>query len=196
METRPIRVAVLAAAPALAIAIAIAAAPAGAGAPNAGSPEPGGPPRAVLVVRHAEKETGSPDPALDAAGRERAAALARALADVPLDAVYSTPFRRTLETAQAVLDARDGRAERIETPYGGDVEAFARALAERLLRERPGGTALVVGHSNTVPATLRALGVRDVPELDERDYDDLFVVLFGADGAARLLHLHYGAPSP
>jgi hypothetical protein len=47
-----------------------------------------------------------------------------------------------------------------------------------------------------VPAILAALGVPEPPEITEADYDDLFVVTTSGREPARLLHLHYGAPSP
>src|SRR5690554_7862592 len=66
-----------------------------------------------IVVRHAEKASDHPDdPALDADGQARAVALAQALAEVPVSAVYATPTRRTRQTAaplaaEKALEVRD-----------------------------------------------------------------------------------------
>ena len=62
----------------------------------------------------------------------------------------------------------------------------------KLLAQHGGQRVLVVGHSNTLPPLIEALGVPRAPELTESDYDDLFVVERPAEGPARLLHLHYG----
>mgnify|MGYP001822843450 FL=1 len=66
----------------------------------------------IIFVRHAEKAATPPDdPGLSAAGQRRVAELTRQLRDADvvagIDAIYSTPFRRTQETAQPVADALD-----------------------------------------------------------------------------------------
>jgi phosphohistidine phosphatase SixA len=140
----------------------------------------------VFVVRHAEKvEDGAKDPRLTAAGRARAAQLARVLGDAGLTGVYSTDYRRTRETAGPAA-AEDGLEVRIYDP------SKPEALAARL-RARA-GRYLVVGHSNTVPGLVRALGGDPGPEMSEAEYDRLYVVLIGPGGATTL-RLRYGASS-
>ena len=162
-------------------------------AERGGETEPAsGSPTLVILVRHAEKSAGGPDPRLSPPGRERASELARALADVPVDALYASQYLRTRETLEPLAAALDRPIE--TAPIEGDVAAWARGFAERLLREHPGGTVVVAGHSNTVPVLLRALGAHDAPDLSEKDYDDLFWVW--SDGvSARWVHLHFGARS-
>jgi 2,3-bisphosphoglycerate-dependent phosphoglycerate mutase len=58
----------------------------------------------LLLIRHAlpvriEGATGPADPPLAEIGRRQADALAEWLADEPLDAIYTSPLRRALETA-------------------------------------------------------------------------------------------------
>jgi len=139
------------------------------------------PPATFVVVRHAEKASdGSSDPPLAAAGIGRARALARRLADEPLVAVYSTPFRRTRETARpsAVL-------------HGVTVTTYDSALpapefATQLRAAHPSGTVLVVGHSNTVPAIASALCDCRVAPLGENDYDAIYTVRIQGDGTGVL----------
>jgi broad specificity phosphatase PhoE len=70
----------------------------------------------VLLIRHLEPDEsvsgrayGALDVPLSAAARRSAEGLARALEDVPLVAVYASPLRRALETAQPIA-ARHGFA--------------------------------------------------------------------------------------
>jgi hypothetical protein len=56
-------------------------------------------PALVFLVRHAEKQTDGEDPALTAAGRQRALELARLLGESGISEVYSTDFARTRDTA-------------------------------------------------------------------------------------------------
>jgi len=109
-----------------------------------------------------------------------ARALARRLADAPLVAVYSTPFRRTRETARpsAVLH---GVAV---TTY--DSALPAPAFAAQLRAAHPSGTVLVVGHSNTVPAIASALCGCQVAPLGENDYDAIYTVRIQGDGTGVL----------
>lgn len=146
----------------------------------------------VVVVRHAEKvnDPTNRDPELSEAGVERAAALARTLADLPVTGVYSSGYIRTKETARPTAEL-----------FGLEVEVRdprdSQGLSDEILRERSGECVLVVGHSNTVPAMLAALGVADPPALSESDYDDLFIVRVPDDGSEpMLLWLHTGAPDP
>ena len=148
----------------------------------------------VVVVRHAEKADSGSDPALSEAGRARAELLARQLIDLDVEAIYATQFLRTQQTAQPLAEQLD--LEITVDTLGEDLEAALRGIGERLLEERAGQTVLVVGHSNTVPALIEALGVGDAPPLTDSDYDDLFVVTVSPAGEAGMLHLHYGARSP
>jgi probable phosphoglycerate mutase len=67
-------------------------------------------PTTILLIRHGENEwTASHKLAgrisgvhLSAVGREQAEALGQCLADTKLDALYTSPLERTLETAQAI----------------------------------------------------------------------------------------------
>ena len=150
---------------------------------------------AVFLVRHAEKATGVEDPSLTSEGRVRAQALAHVLADAGIETIYSTEFSRTRETAEAVSKAT-GLEVRIFPVGDRSVDAFIEDMATDILDRQTGRTVLVVGHSNTVPALMRALGATKATDLTEKDYDDLFLVELEDSGSVRLLQLHYGALSP
>ena len=57
----------------------------------------------------------------------------------------------------------------------------------------PGATALVVGHSNTVGAIIRELGVKETIKIADSEYDNLFIVTVGNNGVATLQRLRYGS---
>ena len=150
-------------------------------------------PITVILVRHAEK-AGVPsdrDPELSYAGRVRALTLAHVLGEMSIDVIYSTPFKRTSNTARPIAEALG--LEVTVTPIGGD---FAAGMAATLREHRPGEVVLVVSHSNTVPAIINALGAGPLEQLGEDEYDDLFVVTLNGNGTAHAVRLRYGVPTP
>ena len=159
-----------------------------------GAASAAGGPGTVILVRHAEKAAlPSDNPPLSAAGLDRAAALAHALADARIDAIFATQYRRTQDTARKVVAARMIAPIIVKT--GPTVEEHARAVAGAVQARAAGEVVLVVGHSNTVPAIIAALGGPKMPDLCDGEYANLFVLVTSADGV-RLIRGHYGAPDP
>lgn len=140
----------------------------------------------VYLVRHAEKADGD-DPTLSPAGQTRAIALAHVLADAGLAAVFVTDTRRSRDTAAPVAAATGLAATRYDA-------RDARALATTVRADHAGQAVLVVGHSNTLDDLATAFGAHGLADLDESQYDRLYVVQAG-DGDVRLLRLRYGAPT-
>ncbi len=143
--------------------------------------------RVVILARHAEKLDGR-DPALSEAGEERAHVLAHVLSQWPVDAIYTSQFRRTRDTAAPIAEATG------VAPVVVDARDMPALLTEIL--EGDHRAIVVIGHSNTVPAIARALGAPGVVDIPEAGYDDLLIVRIFGDGNATLLHLKYGAPTP
>lgn len=154
----------LVAAPARSLLVASAAllALAAAAAPQSGTGSTPQPPavqaslarsKTVIVLRHAEKDAqGDPqDPHLGEAGQRRAQTLAALLRKSGASALFASEFHRTRDTL-APLAAALGLA--VESVPARDTAA----LVKRIDALPPGATAVVAGHSNTVPAILAALG--------------------------------------
>ncbi len=133
----------------------------------------------LFLLRHAEQEAGAgDDPPLSLRGQQRAAYLDTLLANIPLDAVLSTPYRRNRQTA-APIARRHGLPVRT---YDPDLDL--QVLADSLLQAHAGQTILLVGHSTTVPGMLKALTRSEgYPPLDKSDFNDLFLVQAGSDTA-------------
>ncbi len=152
----------------------------------------------VYLVRHAEKEAADVsldprDPHLTEAGESRAEELARVLGEAGIDTIFATPFFRTRETA-APLAEQTGVAV-TNTPID---PGYATRLAQRIRADYAGKTILVVGHSNTTPDLIRALGVTsaDSLALNDDEYDDLFLVTLPPQGGAWLARVRFGAETP
>jgi phosphohistidine phosphatase SixA len=148
-------------------------------------------PRTFVLVRHGEKNTDDPkDPTLSQAGLDRAAALVRLLGDTHFTQAFSSEFKRTRDFA-APLCQKHGLT--LETVPGRDLDG----LVQRLRALPEGSTALVVGHSNTIPALAKKLGAglsNLVKGTDLRDdeYDRCVVIAAGREtDPPALLELRY-----
>jgi phosphohistidine phosphatase SixA len=161
--------------------------------PTAETPEAPGEATVVLLARHAEAMYPPPEddprnPPLSSMGQDRADALARLLADAGITRIHSTDYARTQETAAPT-------AALLNLPVASydptDLPGFAEGL-----RATP-GRHLVLGHSNTTPQLVEALGGDPGAEIDESiEFDRLYVVTIGADGAVTTVLQRYGSPTP
>lgn len=100
--------------------------------------------RRVILVRHGETDWnkekriqgGSSNPPLNATGRQQAERLARRLEQEPVEAIYSSPLKRSLDTATAI--ARRHQLEVVAEPLLREIEAgtlegvLAGSLKKRL----------------------------------------------------------------
>lgn len=161
-------------------------------APAAGEAAPAEAPAPVLVllVRHGEKaDDGTPDPPLTDRGRARAACLAALLDELPPTHLFATPYQRSRSTVEP-LAAATGLAPTI-------IDAKDDAAWQRALRELPPGSrAVVVGHSNTVPALVAALGGRTSGldaegNIPHEEYDRMVHVVAWGPGKATSYDTRY-----
>jgi broad specificity phosphatase PhoE len=139
---------------------------------------PAEPAPAFYVVRHLNTPEGQRDPDLAAEGRRVAALLAGWFGEAPPQAIYVSHYRRARQTA-APLAARLGLTPIVYDP--ADTPGLvARVRAGPL-------PALVVGHSNTVPDVVAALGGTRPGPLVHADFGDIWVI--GAAGETERLRI-------
>jgi broad specificity phosphatase PhoE len=147
----------------------------------------------IIFIRHAEQALEpADDPSLNDAGRRRVAELTRQMIDADvvagIDAIYSTPFRRTQETVQGVADALDLPVQ-LYSPDDNE------AVLNTILKSHKGKIILVVGHSNTVPTLIADLGAsKKVPPIDASEFDNIYVVSIPWFGKTKTIRLRFGDP--
>jgi phosphohistidine phosphatase SixA len=141
------------------------------------------------------------DPPLSACGEARARALAVTLADAGVRTIYVTSYQRTQLTARPLAERL--HLTPIQAATEGTLADQAKALASDIRAHHAGEVVLVVGHSNTVPAIVRALGGTAPEVLDDSEYATLFTVTLGSSGSASTIRASYGvadgacvAPAP
>jgi len=147
----------------------------------------------IIFVRHAEKALDAgDDPGLSAAGRRRVAELTRQLKDADVvagvDAIYTTQYRRTQETARPLADALD-------LPINQYDAMDTESVLETILKRHKGKIILVVAHSNTLPELIANLGAsKKVPPIAENEYDNIYVISIPWFGKTKTIRLRYGEP--
>ena len=81
----------------------------------------------IILFRHAEKLDSSRDPDLSPIGFERSNTLFHMLKDLEITAIYSTSYKRTMQTVQPLADS----LELPVNPYDArDLSGFAEMLKE------------------------------------------------------------------
>jgi broad specificity phosphatase PhoE len=139
----------------------------------------------IFISRHGERISRTDDASkLSKEGLRRAKALSRLLASVPLKAVYCTEYDLSRQTAEP--SASDHGLKPVVMPYE-DVQGLAKLLHAL----PPSADVLVIGHSDTIPELLTALGAKDKVEIRALDFGNLFIVAPSTTGDARVHRLHY-----
>jgi broad specificity phosphatase PhoE len=146
----------------------------------------------VILVRHAEKVLTDPkdkNALLTPAGEARARELVHVLGDAGITSIFATQVTRTQQTAKPIAD-------KLGLPVT-QVEATNTVELVKQIKAKPvGSVTLVVGHTNSIPEVITALGAGTIPIIPETEYDHLFVVTVDSSGKATLAKLRYGTATP
>lgn len=136
-------------------------------------------------IRHAEKDRTDPNnatPKLTPKGHQRAVKWSEVFQEVSFDAVYSTDYSRTIETALPTVNAKNLKL----TKYDADV-----GYSLQFQKQTRGKTVLIVGHSNTIPQFVNAvLNEERYPQIEDDDNSNLYILtLYGSKANSVLLKI-------
>jgi len=128
-------------------------------------------------IRHAEKDRSDPankDPNLLQKGVFRAARWSYILEHVKFDAVYSSDYNRTMQTAQPTAEKNNVEI----TIYDP-----SNLYNEEFIKNTKGKTVLIVGHSNSTPTFVNAvIGKEKYEHIDDSNNANLYIVTISANG--------------
>ena len=135
----------------------------------------------LYIVRHAEKAKpiagmsviDANDPPLTDSGNLRALALKTRLQSENIKHIFSTNFKRTLNTAKPLDEQLLNVQTELYSPKKDSTDAFIEKL--KAIKK---GNVLVVGHSNTIDdlANKLAGSIVVASDLPETDYDNIFIL--------------------
>ncbi len=122
-------------------------------------------------IRHAEKvrtDTSNKDPNLNAKGLQRAKKWKEVFIHVKFDAIYTTDYHRTKQTAKPTADSKN-----LPVFIYNPGEIYNDAFKS----ETKGKTVLVVGHSNTTPFFVnKVIGKNKYLQIDDQNNSNLYIV--------------------
>ena len=143
----------------------------------------------VILVRHAEKAMDQgQDPGLTSVGDVRAQSLRRVLEHANVATIVTTEWQRTRATA-APIAAELNITPIVVDSNAGQADGHADQVAT-VVRKHRDEVVLIVGHSNTVPAIIEALGGPAVAAIGDADYGNLYL-LWRRPGQVRLIQARY-----
>ncbi len=133
----------------------------------------------IYFIRHAEKIDSSKNPDLSSVGLERAAHWGKIFSETTFDAIYSTDFKRTQQTAAPTAENKKLDI----TLYDAKSLDFDKFKTDNL-----GKTILVVGHSNTISDFINKLINQNVyAAIEDTTYGNLYIVTLNGDLITHLL---------
>ncbi len=147
----------------------------------------------IIFFRHAEQTShDEADPPLSEAGQRRVAELTRQLVDADvvagIDAIYSTSYKRSMETVRPLAD-------QLNLPVNTYDADDTEQVLETILKNHKGKIILVVGHSNTLPVMIANLGAsKNVPPMAQNEFDNIYIISIPWFGKTKTIRLRIGEP--
>ena len=130
--------------------------------------------QAVIVVRHAEQTLVGGmmdgDPPLNEDGAKRARSLLDRLNAAGIKAIYTSQYARSRETAEPLARATGAKS------YVVPKDDLA-ALTAHMRQHHADDVIAVVGHSDTIPAMLKAWGHTHPVQIGKMEFDGLWIVV-------------------
>jgi broad specificity phosphatase PhoE len=123
------------------------------------------------LIRHAEKDrtdASNQNPNLNDDGLKRAEKWAAYFENINLDAIYSTNYNRTMQTAKPTAEIKNLKIINYNP---------SKIYSYDFQNDTKGKTVLIVGHSNTTPFFANKILMKDeFKEMDDTDNATLFTI--------------------
>ena len=119
-------------------------------------------------IRHAEKVDNSQNPDLSETGLKRASLWNNIFSEVDFDEIYSTDYKRTLQTASPTATTKKIEIK-LYNPKTINIESFKK--------ETLGKKVLIVGHSNTTPKFVNDIINQQLfSDIEDETFGNLYIV--------------------
>jgi 2,3-bisphosphoglycerate-dependent phosphoglycerate mutase len=148
----------------------------------------------VIVVRYADQNNNfALSSGLTDAGKRRSQELARVLGDVDvvagIDAIFVAPLERARKTGLPLAMLNDAPVYSIEDPSNEE------ELVQRILTEFKGKIVLIITEPEFIAPVIEEMhGSKKLPDIQESEFDNLYIVSIPWFGKVKTLRLRYGVP--
>lgn len=141
----------------------------------------------IYIIRHTEKTSDTAEnPDLSAAGIERAQYWKKVLQHIQFDQVFTTEFKRNIQTAELISNDSSVKPE-LYHPMSFDILRFINLIK--------GQKVLIIGHSNTIPDMVnRLIDETKYPPMSHKNYNVLYLVTINKNGDTSSSMLHIEKP--
>ncbi|RTZ03730.1 phosphoglycerate mutase [Flavobacterium bomense] len=120
-------------------------------------------------IRHAEKVDNSQNPDLSEKGLKRAEKWNTIFSEISFDEIYSTDYKRTLQTASPTATTKKMKVK-LYDPKNIPIEVFKK--------ETIGKKILIVGHSNTIPKFVnQMINQNSFTDIQDKTFGNLYIVI-------------------
>ena len=117
-------------------------------------------------IRHGEKIDNSQNPDLSKSGHERAIMWNDLFADIQFDAIYSTDYKRTIQTVSPTALSKNI-----------SITKYNPKATETFKEDNLGKKVLIVGHSNTIPSFVnQIIGQKIYSDIEDDVFGNLYIV--------------------
>lgn len=125
----------------------------------------------LYFIRHAEKDRSNPEnknPHLTTTGLNRAQYWSEIFKNVKFDAIYSTDYNRTIETAKPTANSNNLTIQ---------IYDAIQLDTRNILENNKGNNVLIVGHSDTTPKFVnKFLGTDSYLDIDDSNNGNLYIL--------------------
>lgn len=119
-------------------------------------------------IRHAEKVDSSQNPDLSEKGLKRAELWNKIFSEISFDEIYSTDYKRTLQTASPTAATKKIEIK-LYNPKTINIDSFKK--------ETLGKKVLIVGHSNTTPKFVNDIINQNLfSDIEDETFGNLYIV--------------------
>lgn len=140
----------------------------------------------VVLVRHAEVNADPDDPHLSEAGKARAAALAKAMADTRLATIITSDTLRAKETAEPVAATLNIPTETVPVD-----DTYAQDMVRRIRNGYLDRSVLIVADAGAINELAKAFGINAGVRIARDAHDDLFVIDYDGE-LGQMVRARYG----
>lgn len=154
----------------------------------------------IIIVRHAEREPGF-DPPLNEEGEARAEALADALDENGVTAIFTSAFIRNRQSCDVLADRLGLEVQEFSQAEVAITKTWADGFVNNVLQNHAGGTVLWVGNTGPIIEDVQSGNMQELylrlggTGRSPTRYQDIYTATIPDDGPVRFVKAEYGGES-